>query len=55
VPSRAVEAGGAARPLREHSLQLLRDTVASCEGNMTAAAKKLGISRSTLYRKLGGG
>jgi transcriptional regulator of acetoin/glycerol metabolism len=45
---------GAPIVLRDHSLQFLRATVASCGGNMTAAAKSLGISRSTLYRKLAG-
>ena len=40
--------------LREHSLHLLHAAVQRHAGNMTAAARSLGISRSTLYRKLGG-
>jgi len=30
----------------------IRDTLAECRGNQTAAAKRLGISRSTLWRKM---
>ncbi len=38
--------------LREHSLHLLRAAIERHGGNMSAAARSLGISRSTLYRKL---
>ncbi len=46
------EQAGATLPLRDHSLNLLRSAVEQHGGNMSAAAKSLGISRSTLYRKL---
>ncbi|WP_230427944.1 sigma-54-dependent Fis family transcriptional regulator [Undibacterium luofuense] len=32
--------------------RLIRDTLAACDGNVSAAARQLGISRNTLYRKL---
>ncbi|WP_254058449.1 helix-turn-helix domain-containing protein [Dyella sp. S184] len=28
-------------------------TLSSCDGNVAAAARKLGVSRSTIYRRLG--
>ncbi|HRZ84371.1 MAG TPA: helix-turn-helix domain-containing protein, partial [Candidatus Hydrogenedentes bacterium] len=30
----------------------IRETLVECRGNQTAAAKRLGISRSTLWRKM---
>ncbi len=38
--------------LDEMEADLIRDTLARVRGNQTVAAKKLGISRSTLWRKL---
>jgi len=38
--------------LREAGQRLILDTLQSCSGNRTLAAKKLGISRRTLHRKL---
>ena len=38
--------------LAEIEMQAIRDAVSTNRGNMSAAAKQLGISRATLYRKL---
>ncbi|MGH8055560.1 MAG: helix-turn-helix domain-containing protein [Stenotrophomonas sp.] len=38
--------------LRAQGIQAVRDAVDSYRGNVSAAARKLGISRTTLYRKL---
>lgn len=38
--------------LEQANLQLIQQVVANCEGNMSQAARELGISRATLYRKL---
>jgi sigma-54 dependent transcriptional regulator, acetoin dehydrogenase operon transcriptional activator AcoR len=39
--------------LKAHEVDVIRDTVAQLKGNVAAAAVKLGISRATVYRKLG--
>jgi transcriptional regulator of acetoin/glycerol metabolism len=41
--------------LRDVEISLIRTAVAEARGNVQAAAKALGISRATVYRKLGGG
>ena len=41
-----------AQPLKEHETALIRQTVQDKRGNVAAAAKALGISRATVYRKL---
>lgn len=41
--------------LREHSVQLIRETLDQHGGNVSQAARALGISRGTLYRRLRGG
>lgn len=41
-----------AGPLRHVSRLLVEKMLASCDGNVSLAAKRLGISRSTLYRYL---
>jgi len=57
-PSRPVAAnggnGGNARvgTLNELELDAIRHAIEACGGNMTAAARQLGIGRATLYRKL---
>jgi sigma-54 dependent transcriptional regulator, acetoin dehydrogenase operon transcriptional activator AcoR len=42
-----------AQPLKEHETALIKHTVTQLKGNVAAAAEQLGISRSTIYRKLG--
>ncbi len=37
-----------------HEMAVLRRVVAECNGNVSEAARRLGIGRSTIYRKLGG-
>ncbi len=41
-----------ASSIRENELKLIRDTLDRHQGNVSAAAEALGISRATLYRKL---
>lgn len=38
--------------IRENELELIRQSLDSHQGNVSAAADALGISRATLYRKL---
>jgi propionate catabolism operon transcriptional regulator len=40
---------------RAEELRHVRRVVEDCRGNLSAAARRLGIGRSTLYRKLAGG
>lgn len=46
-----VVAGGGV-PLRETELIAVRAAMAICNGNVSAAARRLGVARATLYRKL---
>jgi DNA-binding NtrC family response regulator len=39
--------------LRRYEVKLLQDAIAAAEGDRRAAAQRLGISLSSLYRKLG--
>ena len=41
-----------ARNLKDAEAQLIRDTLVQCGNNIAKAAKCLGISRATLYRRL---
>lgn len=43
---------GTAGSLKNSELLMIQQEVAQCDGNISAAAQKLGISRATLYRKL---
>jgi transcriptional regulator of acetoin/glycerol metabolism len=45
--------GGSGR-LEELEASAIRDALQECNGNVSAAARKLGVSRSTLYRKAKG-
>ena len=45
-------ADGAACDLRTVSRQAIERAVSACEGNLSEAARRLGISRNTLYRRL---
>lgn len=42
-------------PLKEVEITLIRKAVADAKGNVQQAARALGISRATVYRKLGSG
>lgn len=45
--------GGTRAPLRDVEMALIRQAVSEARGNVMAAARTLGISRATVYRKLG--
>ena len=37
--------------LQDVALQAMADALRQCQGNVSAAAKLLGVSRNTIYRK----
>ncbi|WP_295958067.1 sigma-54-dependent Fis family transcriptional regulator [Rhodoferax sp.] len=41
-------------PLRAQSVRTMERVLLQCNGNVSQAARQLGVSRNTLYRKLGG-
>jgi transcriptional regulator of acetoin/glycerol metabolism len=51
-PSTAPSAGEEAGSLQYLEAHAIDQALAACHGNMAAAARQLGISRSTLYRRL---
>jgi len=57
APRMSVHTASAAtmRPLKEVESDLIRKAVEEARGNVAQAARALGISRATVYRKLGGG
>lgn len=48
----SAEDAASAPTLGEHSRKLIEDTVAACGGNLSEAARRLGVSRGLLYRRL---
>lgn len=53
TPARHEGSPSAARPLRDLETALIRQAVDEARGNVAEAAQRLGISRATVYRKLG--
>jgi len=55
VPRMSMHMASAAtmRPLKEVESDLIRKAVEEARGNVAQAARALGISRATVYRKLG--
>jgi transcriptional regulator of acetoin/glycerol metabolism len=52
TPSKAFGEKSSALDLHETERRLIMQALATTNGNVTAAAKKLGISRRTLHRKI---
>jgi DNA-binding NtrC family response regulator len=48
----AIDGGGEVRPLNEIEADMIRLALGRYRGHMTEVAKRLGIGRSTLYRKM---
>jgi transcriptional regulator of acetoin/glycerol metabolism len=42
----------AAQRLRESDLELIQRTLQACGGNLSTAARQLGVSRGLIYRRL---
>ena len=42
-----------AKPLKDVQTEMIREAVSLARGNVAEAARTLGISRATVYRKLG--
>lgn len=51
-PSAATSPSATAQTLRAHDRRLIEDTLAAQGGNISQAARQLGVSRGTLYRQL---
>ena len=51
--SRVGTTGPAAKPLKDVQTDMIREAVNQARGNVAEAARALGISRATVYRKLG--
>ncbi len=49
-----VDPTGKLRPLADIESDVIANAIAVCRGNMSLAAKVLGIGRSTIYRKVRG-
>ncbi|MDP3823022.1 MAG: helix-turn-helix domain-containing protein [Burkholderiales bacterium] len=55
LPGQPIAPVGPRVALRDVEISLIREAVAEAHGNVQQAAKALGISRATVYRKLGSG
>jgi transcriptional regulator of acetoin/glycerol metabolism len=55
APLQLPPAETSSRPLRELETALIRKAVDDARGNVVQAAKALGVSRATVYRRLGSG
>lgn len=55
APLQLPASGSAGRPLKELETALIRKAVDDARGNVQQAAKALGVSRATVYRRLGPG
>lgn len=53
LSQKAKEGTGSRLPLRDMETALIRKAMDDAQGNVQAAARSLGISRATVYRKLG--
>ena len=51
-PAADVRVSAPAGTLRDTDRHLIEQTVAACEGNVSKAARKLGVSRGLVYRHL---
>lgn len=51
-PSRHNEDGRPFSSMRDIEEKVYREAIASCGGNISQAAKKLGVARSTIYKKM---
>ena len=47
------QTGSTYKPLKDAQTEMIRDAVTQARGNVAEAARALGISRATVYRKLG--
>ena len=52
VAAQAVMSSMYADSLEQIELQAIQETIRHCNGNISAAARQLNVSRTTLYRKL---
>lgn len=55
VPQHRATPASTLRPLKELETELIRQAVDDARGNVMKAAKALGVSRATVYRRLGPG
>lgn len=53
IPVASFSSGAKQPRLRDMEAVMIKQAVAEAKGNVAAAAKRLGVSRATLYRKLG--